>query len=264
LKKTLLEAVQSILSDMDSDEVNSYDDTVESLQVANILKNSYFYLLSMNEWPENKELFTLEGLGDTDQPSHMKVPTDVMRVDWLRYDVQTATNTKVRYTDINYLGPEDFINYVSSRDSSESEVQQVLQDTSIKLLIRNDHAPTYWTSFDDEHIVFDSFDSAVDTTLQQSKSLAFGLKLPTFTLDDSFTPDMDEHLFPLWENEAKSQAFLELKQQANPKAEQRARKLLTKHEQREDRIRHGNYMGPDFGRRGPKGYRNNLPVNFGE
>lgn len=253
MKKTLLEMTQSILSSMDSDEVNSYSDTVESEQVAGIIRDTYYYLVSFMELPEHREQFRLEGLGDTSQPSHLKVPDAVNIVDWFKYDVQTATNTNINYRELTYLEPLDFVEYVSQRTSSDSDVDTVLQDTAIKLLIKNDTAPMFWTSFDDQYIVCDSYDSAVDSTLQTSKTLAYGLKVPTFTMSDSFTPDLDPHMFSLLENEAKSQAFIELKQQANPKAEQRARKLLTKHERREGRVTHPRNIAPDFGRRGYKG-----------
>jgi hypothetical protein len=39
-KMTLLEIVQDILSDMDSDEVNSINDSVESLQLAQMIKST--------------------------------------------------------------------------------------------------------------------------------------------------------------------------------------------------------------------------------
>lgn len=44
MRKTLLEMVQDILSEMDSDEVNSINDTVEAEQVATIIKNCYLAL----------------------------------------------------------------------------------------------------------------------------------------------------------------------------------------------------------------------------
>jgi hypothetical protein len=45
-----------------------------------------------------------------------------------------------------------------------------------------------------------------------------------WTVADGFTPDLDARQFTLLLNEAKAQAFIELKQQANPKAEKRARR----------------------------------------
>lgn len=254
IKKTLLTMTQSILSDMDSDEVNSISDTVESLQVAQIIENAFYYHSSINTFPEHREIFTLDALADVDRPTHMQVPTTVSVVDWVRYDVQTATSTDLRYTDIEYLPPDEFVNSTSSRASSDATVQTVLENSDIKLLVRNDRAPSYWTSFDDEFLVFDSFDSDVDSTLQKSKTMCYGVTMPVFSLTDSYVPDIDDHLFPLLENEAKSQAFIDLKQQANPKAEQRARKVLTKHQYREDRLgSEKRFLGPNYGRRGRLG-----------
>ncbi len=42
MRRTLLDMVQEILSDMDSDEVESIDDTVEAEQVVSILKSTYY------------------------------------------------------------------------------------------------------------------------------------------------------------------------------------------------------------------------------
>ena len=40
IKKNLLEIVQNILSDMDSEEVNTISDTVEAMQVAQIVETT--------------------------------------------------------------------------------------------------------------------------------------------------------------------------------------------------------------------------------
>ena len=40
-KMTVLEMVQDILNDMDSDEVNSINDTIEAQQVANTVRTVY-------------------------------------------------------------------------------------------------------------------------------------------------------------------------------------------------------------------------------
>ena len=50
MKYTLLAIVQEILSDMDSDEVNSIDDTVESQQVASIVRSAYMAIMSNRNW----------------------------------------------------------------------------------------------------------------------------------------------------------------------------------------------------------------------
>lgn len=49
---TLLDMVQRILEAMESDEVNNYDDTPESLAVANIIKEVYYDIISTLDIPE--------------------------------------------------------------------------------------------------------------------------------------------------------------------------------------------------------------------
>ena len=64
MPKPLIEYVQDILSSMDSDEVNSISDTVESMQVATILKNCYEELVANIELPEEYTLFHLDSSSD--------------------------------------------------------------------------------------------------------------------------------------------------------------------------------------------------------
>ena len=42
IKKNLLEIVQNILSDMDSQEVNSISDSIEAMQVAQIVETTFY------------------------------------------------------------------------------------------------------------------------------------------------------------------------------------------------------------------------------
>jgi len=56
MKLSLLDITQKILSSLDSDPVNSIDDTVESIQVADIVKESYYSLMAERDWPFLHEL----------------------------------------------------------------------------------------------------------------------------------------------------------------------------------------------------------------
>ena len=60
MRMTLLEIVQDVLNDIDSDNVNSIRDTVESEQVAAIVKSCYFEMIGNRNWPHLKKLFQLE------------------------------------------------------------------------------------------------------------------------------------------------------------------------------------------------------------
>ena len=63
MRNTLLEMVQSILSDMDSENVNSISDSVEAQQVASVIEDTFFNIIAAREIPEHKQLLMLSALG---------------------------------------------------------------------------------------------------------------------------------------------------------------------------------------------------------
>src|SRR5258705_13081054 len=85
MKLTLLDMTQRILSSLSSDEVNSISDTTESLQVAEIIKNTYFNILSRSKLPMQCELFQLDDSNDSTQPVLMYRPDRIAKMDWLKY-----------------------------------------------------------------------------------------------------------------------------------------------------------------------------------
>lgn len=222
-KRTVLYLVQDILNDLDSDEVDSINDTVEAQQIAQIIETTYYEIIDgKDEWPHLNTLVQLEASADADKPTHMRMPENLQYLKWVKYNKRKSTDTRDKYADVTYLTPKDFMDYVNQRVSSNSNITEVTDFSSVSLLIRNDVAPTYWTSFDDDYIVFDAYDSAVDTTLQQSKSQAEGPRDATFSIEDTFIPDLPAKSFSYLLAEAKSVAFNALKQAANQKEEQRS------------------------------------------
>jgi hypothetical protein len=122
---------------------------------------------------------------------------------------------------------------------------------------KNDTKPCYYTSFNDNTLIFDSYDSAVDSTLQDSKTLCFGSLTNVFTRSDSWVPNLQPDQFALLLNEAKSLAWAELKQTTHAKADQTARRNwrhLSKqsHHVMDQRFRHDNHSFdalPYYGRK---------------
>lgn len=222
-KMTLLEIVQDVMNDMDSDEVNSISDTVEATQIANICRSVYYDVITTIDLPEHLELTPVTGLSDSTKPNFMDA-NSITEIKELRYNV-SETLGELEYKLIYYVSPHEFIQKVVSRDTTSSNVIKVQDPTSgIQLPIFNDKAPDYYTSFDDRYLCFDSYNSAVDTTLQTSKTMAFAVKLPSFTLTDSAVPDMDDTIFPYYLAEVKSRCLSLLKGGVDPKVEQFARK----------------------------------------
>src|SRR5574341_1002189 len=222
MKFSLLDIVQEVLNDLDADSVNSIDDTVEATQVAQIVKSCFNEMMSNRDWPHLKQLSQLEASGDLNKPSHMKLPSGVKKLEWIKYDVKKAGETRLRYSDIKYLYPDQFLGITNNRNSDNSNIKSVIDFSGTTLLILTDKAPTYWTSFDDEYIVFDAYNSALDDTLKKSKTQIGIVKEPVWFHTDSAIPDLPEEAFAALIEEAKSTAFLTLKQMVNQKAEMKA------------------------------------------
>lgn len=246
-KMTLIEIVQDVLNDMDSDQVNSISDTVEANQIANICRSVYYDVITTVDLPEHSELMTVAGLSDSSRPNYMDA-NSITEIKELRYNV-SETVGELEYKLINYVPPDEFVQKIVTRDTSATEVIIVVDPTSgISLPIVNNKAPDYYTSFDDRYLCFDSYDSAVETTLQTSKTMVIGVKLPTFLMVDGATPDMDDTIFPYYLAEVKSRALSLLKGGADAKVEQFARKH--RYFQRNNRWKTGEQrILNDYGRR---------------
>jgi len=217
MKKTLLEIVKSILSDMDSEDVSSLSDTIEAQQVASIVEDTFYNVIASRMIPEHQELIKLTPASDSAHPTHFHYPTNVKEITKVWYEDEDGAYRKVDWCD-----PMTFL---ERTDSTSDNYDTVLdQNGGTKLRISNDETPTYYTSFDDYWIVFNSYDSDEDTTLQASKVRAYGTKYPVFEQSDSYIPDLDATMFPYLIAEAKSTAMSLLKGGSDPKIEQAARR----------------------------------------
>lgn len=368
MKYTLLDMTQNILSRMSSDEVNSISDSPESLQVANIIKNKYFDLISRVNLPEHDQLLQLDPSIDATSPVLMYVPEGVADLKWLKYfdsnvldgvlpndqvhdtnvDITAsgwsttstssvliglgtkiftvaaglgiAANNTFRATSgvnsmagtvIGYSGTTltvnattfagsgtfatwtivqtnaatiapgycyvtilptvQFINMVNSFNPTESNVESfTFSDTSnnfpgdFTFYYKNDRQPCYCTIISNLYVIFDSFDNTQDSTLQGSKTMAWGRIIPHFSMVDSFIPDLAEEQFQLLVNEATALAFFELKQQPHQLAIQEANRGWSNVQKNKAVINRPTYFNelPNFGRRsgvyyGTRGFGNN-------
>lgn len=227
MKYTLLELTQTVLSSMDSDEVNSINDSVESQQVVEVIKTVYDDIISRGDLHGNKTLFNLTASNDPVKPIVMSKPDNIDRIEWLKYDTRLLTDTGPNWDILTYIPPEDFIDYMHQFDENETYVgyfDQIIDSYTLRFTYRTDQGPKYYTTFDDNLIFFDSYDSEVDTTLMSSKTIGFGPKATEFVKSDSYVPNLQPNQFALLLNEAKSLAWAELKQAQHGKAEQTARR----------------------------------------
>ena len=190
MKSTLLQVVQSILSDMDSENVNTLSDTVEAQQIASVVEDTYFNIIAARDIPEHNKLIPLVSLSSTARPTHFTYPArtkQLMRVD---YNIGTASSPD--YREIVYVEPLVFIDRM---DETAKKVTTV--DQSVELFVASDKDPSYYTSFNDNHIIMDAYDVSVEANLASNKTRAFCAIYPTFSQTDSFAIDLDQTLMPL-------------------------------------------------------------------
>lgn len=102
MKQTLLSMTQDILSSMSSDEVNTISDNPESMQVANIIKQKYFDIVTRVPLPEHEMLLQLDPSLDEDSPVLMYVPDGVANIKWVKYfDSNVNDGTSVASHGVN-------------------------------------------------------------------------------------------------------------------------------------------------------------------
>lgn len=246
---TLLEMTQNILSATDGDEVNSINDTVEAYQVATVLKETYYEIIDNLSIPGHEGLIQLDALADVDKPNYLKLPANVDNIKWVRYDAQTDSATA--FYEVVYMTPEQFVNHSMARAGQDNTVE--IEDFSdAKLWIGTNQNPTYWTTFDNLYLVFDSYDVDLDTTLQNSKTMCWGQTYPAFTMEDDFIPNLEANMFSMYLSEAKSVCFFNQKQMLNQKEEQRSRRQRVRSQSNRWKMdQRRPYDGVDYGRRRP-------------
>jgi len=274
MKLTNLQMTQSILSSLGADEVNSVSDSPESLQVLEIIRQSYFNIIDKLDLPETWQLVQLQPSLDIDAPVLMYVPSGVAKIDWIKYfntnvfsdstggghdinvdiisDPDVGTMTTPGYEYVTILPIRQFIDMTNGFNPSETDVFSFTLNNKYTFYYKSGKQPQYCTILSNNYVIFDSFDSSQDSTLQASKSMAFGQIKPTWSNTDEFIPDLNDEQFPLLLNEAKSLAFFELKQTPHPLAEReikRGRSAV----QRDKAVHESpSYFDalPNFGRRG--------------
>lgn len=233
---TLLEVVQNVLSAMDSDEVQSISDTVESEQVALEAKRIFYEFSNRITLESQENLIQLEGLSDLEHPNYLVLPEGTSEILEVKYDNRkNPEDTEFKYEPVRYLDRKSFLDRFTTfqPDTADTKYQTVIDFTGVKLCICKTRSPCYFTSFDDKHLVFDAYDSNVDSTLHQEKAMCYGKVEPVFKMENTFVIPLDSRATMAYLAEVVSSCFVNIKQQGNSKEEQRARRgflgLQSKH-----------------------------------
>lgn len=216
---TLLQMVQRVAEFINAGAVNSISDTRESEQIATIIKETYEDLIVTKQIQAKNRLFKIEPLSDPSKPVYFRVQSPIIRLDYLKYYCENVWKT------LDYIEPEEFMEKSlalkshrrgeSWQDFPEENVEVVEDFSGVKFYINNDKDPEYYTSFDDKHIVCNSYNKTVEASLQADKVSCKGVLMPTFEFKNDFVPEIAEQHFPLLLSASKLNADMELKNNFN-------------------------------------------------
>ncbi len=229
-KFTLLQIVQKTMEALGSDEVNSISDSVESEQIAQIAQDAYYELMNQREWPHLLNLMQMESIADSTKPNYLRIPDAVVRIDQIKYDntdpMDATLGALIHIDEVKWITPQVFLDMAQARNTERDDVVTITDFSGVRYHILDDFKPQWWTSFDDEYMVFDAYDVGIESTLQGNKSQALCKIIPDFVIADSTVADMPAHIFQTWLAEVKSTAMLYMRQEVSQKDEQRARRGL--------------------------------------
>ena len=220
MERTLLYTVQRVLEKLNLDPVNSINDTEDALLVSREAESTFYDLMTRAEWKDKIDLIEVESVSDLNNPTALKVGEDVHNITSLRYDVTTSTDSNKVIREICWLEPEDFLRKSHSLNTSDGNVKEV-NYKGIPLFVLSNKQPEYYTSFDNELLVLDSYDSSVEDTLIGTKSICYGKKVPSWLQDDDFVIPVQDSLYPLYLSMLASACSLYLNSEVNQEDERR-------------------------------------------
>lgn len=218
MKLTLLGVVQSYLNKTSGFYVNSIFDTDESQQVAQIAEEVYYSLVQrFRDWEFTTTVTTLDSVSDTTKPNYLQIPSNVQRLKDCTLEYNNSTDdVSVRYTRVEYLPPELFLKQVNKHNVRADNAEVVEDHNGTKFVIVNNKYPEYYTSFDGKYVVFDSYHSSYETTLQASKSRVVLTSEPVFLQADDFVIPVPEHMSELYRDMVIAECYEHLLQQPAP------------------------------------------------
>ena len=252
MKRTLLRVVQDTSRYLAGFNVDSVFDTDESLDIAYIAERMYYLMCQRyNNVQFTGAVGTLEAYVDPNYPTYMTIPENVQRIQnsKIQYNaIQSEDSATVRYKDVQYVAPEEFLRRSKTMVDTMPNTAVVNDPSGVEFVIRTDKAPDYCTSFDGNTLIFDSYDSEVDTTLQQTKTRVFFTEEQVFLIQDEFIIPIPSELSEMYLDAVIAEASVQLRQEPAQEVQRRARAAQIRMQQK-------------FGRIGSKGTKLNYGRN---
>lgn len=245
MRYTNYEMLKSIARAINSDEVDTLDETLESLDILEIMSRTLDDICSRRYWE-----FMKDKVAQLEAGTHaveLSIPDAVVHIQTLRYNTVNGWKT------LTYLEPDHFMRRLQEKPASYDTV--VIN--GVEIYPSNTDDPTYYTSFDEVNLVFDAYDSSVDASgLDYTKTYLQGIVKPTFNFaenSDAITQAIPELMFNYWLWEAISVASVELREITNNRAERSARRAYIRLLGMEPVTQQDGSAPVNLGRRAPRG-----------
>ena len=221
-KKTLLRIVQLIGERIGSDEIDAIDETIEVDEIVSILEMTYDEILDRRDWEflRDRTLRMKARLGGDTKLFNLTIPSSVTKLQCVKY-----IDDNGKFPELEYLDACAFIERLDGRNALEANVTEIANDDGVLLKIITDQPPTFYTSFDEDNLSFDAYDSTRGTGTQAVDSLILANVKPAMDFTDpAATFPIPERMQTLLINEAMATAGVALRQVQDPRAERIARR----------------------------------------
>jgi len=254
---TLLELVNNVLLGMNSNEVNTITQSIEAQQVALIARDVYEYLEELQRWDHKLSKASLQLATPTAEVNAIGIPDGIQKIEEIRYEVprdpSNPTGDSVLKL-LGYVSPDDFVEQTKEELDNTVVVKMRSNGTwpqfDLDYYIRNDKEPDCWTSINYTTVLFDSYNSDREITLDPLKMQILGyVKYEFDETDDDLDIQIPSHDWSLYKNLVVSKSWLEIKQTQNPASDRMAQRLLTRSHNTSKRRVTNPLSGVNYGRR---------------
>lgn len=140
MQLTLLELVQKMLASIEAENISTISGSEEAGMCVEIANRAFGEMIYSHPW---KHLRSSSALSAGANLNTLVGPANCIAIE--SFPLYYETNL------VRYIDPEDFLFITRQRDSAAANV-----DTINGLYIYNDRNPTYFTTFDDDELVFDA------------------------------------------------------------------------------------------------------------
>lgn len=223
-KRTLLQIVKKMAQKTGSDEVTTLsEDSIEIQDMVDCALEVLEDIIYRNDWEFLKD--QLAQLEAGSNAIELSIPDNVRKIQTLRYRYEDA-GVQNCFRTLRYMYPDEFMKRLQNNKPTDADTTTVTIN-GVELYPKTNRHPRYWTSFDEQNVVLDSYDSTQNPTGVDATDSAI---IATLYLDftgsdaDSWVAPIPESLFTLWEQEAVAEAFVQFRQTENSRAERRSRR----------------------------------------